>query len=153
MRLTAETPTDWGYEQEHVCLRDIHQPRYIGKLPQGIVLRNLPTQALCAVLVKCQASNFRRESSSIAEHDGEVGRERVVIPAGDARESLEVAHRVGNLRTGRCERHLEGRHDIHSAVVRAEAVQQPLDALGEIHGWRLPQPVVKSSSRVGGVEA
>ena len=41
----------------------------------------------------------------------------------------------------------------NGTVVGGEAVQQSLDALGEVHGWSHAQPVVKSSSRVGGVDA
>ena len=100
-----------------------------------------------------ESRNLTCEPRPVMEHDGEIGGERAAPVAGDAGKTLEVADRAGYFRVRRRERHFESRDDVHRSVVGREAVKQPVDALGEVHGWSHAQPVVKSSSRVGGVEA
>ena len=111
------------------------------------------TQLLRAVLMQRESSNLTREPRPVLEHDGEVRRECAATRPRNARKALEVSDRARHLGMRRRERHFEGRDDINGAVVGGETVKQPVDALAEVHGWSHAQPVVKSSSRVGGVEA
>ena len=142
-----------GHEQEDVRVVDIGQSRFDWELSEIVVLPNLTTQVLCAVLVKRQSSYLTSKPGSVVEKNREVGCEHVSLIIRNPREPLEVPNCAWYLRTGRCERHLEGGHHVHCAVIDRESTQQPLDALGEVRCWRHAQPVVKSSSRVGGVEA
>lgn len=100
-----------GHEQKHVRVCDVYESRPCGKVSKLVVLRNLATQVLRAVLMQRQSRDLTCEPRPVLEHDGEVGGECAVPVAGDAREALEVVDRAGYLRSER---------DVVNAISKAE---------------------------------